>query len=54
MIVDKQGNMFEDRRKKDRRGPNSTKDENDKLERRKEDRRKAPSQVPKSGLKRKK
>ena len=54
MIVDKQGNMFEDRRKKERRIANSTKNENDKLERRKEERRKESNKIPKPGLKTKK
>ena len=54
MIVDKQGNMFEDRRKKERRSARSVKDENDKLERRKEDRRKESNKIPKTGFKRNK
>lgn len=42
MIVDKKGNLFEDRRKKERRKSEIDVEEG----KRKEDRRKAPPQVP--------
>lgn len=47
MIVDKDGNLFEDRRKKDRRKSEISVDGN----KRKADRRKAPEQVPNRRIK---